>query len=299
MSGVLATTLFAIHISDGVLTVPWLFGGFVTAAGLAALGLRRTTDEDIPTVALLTAAFFVASLIHVRIGPSSAHLILNGLLGVVLGIRAGLAVPIGLFLQAALLAHGGFSSLGVNSCIITIPALAAGWIVAALRRTPWVEAPWFRGALVFVSFVLWAVCADFALGSLAGHRTGDGTGSPVRLTEQLALNPAVVVVLMGIAGAIAVWGECRMENAPEFPLGLLAGTVAVLLTLGLNCVVLVFGGSEDWRSLALVLFLAHMPIAVVESLIVGCAIGFLARVKPELIGWDARENRKCPADFAA
>ena len=37
---------------------------------------------------LLGAAFFVASLIHVPIGFSSAHLILNGLLGVVLGWAA-------------------------------------------------------------------------------------------------------------------------------------------------------------------------------------------------------------------
>lgn len=35
----------------------------------------------------MTAAFFVASLIHVPIGPTSVHLLLNGLLGVVVGRR--------------------------------------------------------------------------------------------------------------------------------------------------------------------------------------------------------------------
>src|SRR5262245_57519832 len=118
--------LFAVHISDGVLTVPWLAGGAGLAGVLALLGAWRIREEEIARVAVLTAAFFVASLIHVRVGPTSVHLLLNGLVGVVLGWRAALAIPVGLFLQAALLQHGGFGALGVNSCVQLVPALAAG-----------------------------------------------------------------------------------------------------------------------------------------------------------------------------
>src|SRR5204862_3996264 len=80
--------------------------------------------------ALLGAVFFVASSIHVKLGPSSVHLLLNGLLGVTLGRRAALAIPVGLFLQAALMGHRGFGTLGVNACVMTVPALA----VAVLFR---------------------------------------------------------------------------------------------------------------------------------------------------------------------
>src|SRR5215470_13163727 len=105
----------AVHISDGVLAVPWLGGGFALAALLVVIGALYVRDEEIPRIALLTAAFFVASLLHIRVGPTSVHLLLNGLVGAVLGRRAPLAILVGLFLQVALIGHGGFLTLGVNT----------------------------------------------------------------------------------------------------------------------------------------------------------------------------------------
>ncbi len=119
--------LLAVHISDGVLTMPWIAGGFALAALLVFWSSRHIRDEEIPRIALLTAAFFVASLLHVRAGPTSVHLLLNGLVGVVLGRRAVLAIVVGLFLQVALINHGGFLTLGVNTGIAL--ALPASWPV--------------------------------------------------------------------------------------------------------------------------------------------------------------------------
>src|SRR4029079_19300373 len=101
--------LFAVHLSDGTVLWPWQAGGFVLAALLALWGAWRITDEEIPRVALLTSAFFVVSLIHIPAGPTSAHLLLNGLVGVILGRRVCLAIPIGLLLQAVF-GHGGFGA---------------------------------------------------------------------------------------------------------------------------------------------------------------------------------------------
>ena len=70
--------LLAVHISDGVLATGWWAGGFLAAGLLAALGAWRIRDDEIPRVALLTAAFFVASSFHIRVGPTSVHLLLNG-----------------------------------------------------------------------------------------------------------------------------------------------------------------------------------------------------------------------------
>src|SRR5262249_28062609 len=91
--------LWAVHISDGFLSPEWLAGGLVIAGLLALVGAWRLREEEIPRIALLTAAFFVASSIHLRVGLTSVHLLLNGLVGVLLGWRACLAIPIGLLMQ--------------------------------------------------------------------------------------------------------------------------------------------------------------------------------------------------------
>src|SRR5436190_4012331 len=139
--------LLAMHISDGVLAAPWLAGGFALAGLLAVVGCWGMRDEEIPRVALLTAAFFLASSLHIKVGPSSVHLLLNGLVGVLLGWRAALAIPVGLLLQAVLLQHGGLASLGVNSCVQVVPALAAGLGFACLRRLPGLERSSVRSTL--------------------------------------------------------------------------------------------------------------------------------------------------------
>jgi len=114
------------HISEGVLTAPVLLaGGVGTILGLA-IGLRRMNVREIPKVALLTAAFFVASLVHVPIGPSSAHLVLNGIMGILLGWTAFPAIFIGLFFQAVLFQFGGLTTLGVNTLNMAAPAVIMG-----------------------------------------------------------------------------------------------------------------------------------------------------------------------------
>lgn len=128
---------WAVHISDGILRPPWLAAGFVLSGLLVLLAMLRVRDEEIPRIALLSAAFFVATLMHLPLGPTRVHLLLNGLVGVVLGRRAPLAIVMGLVLQAVLLGHGGFTTIGVNACVMTLPALLAAALFAALRRLPW------------------------------------------------------------------------------------------------------------------------------------------------------------------
>jgi cobalt/nickel transport system permease protein len=128
---------WAVHISDGVLRGPWLAAGFALAGVLVLLAMFRVRDEEIPRIALLSAAFFVATLMHLPLGPTRVHLLLNGLVGVVLGRRAPLAIVMGLALQAVLLGHGGFTTIGVNACVMTLPALLAAALFAGLRRLPW------------------------------------------------------------------------------------------------------------------------------------------------------------------
>lgn len=111
------------HISEGVLSGPVLAGGAALTLVGTAIGLRRLDYDRIPHVAMLSAAFFVASLVHVPIGPSSVHLILNGLVGILLGWTAFPAIIVGLFLQALLFQYGGLTTLGVNGVIMAFPAV--------------------------------------------------------------------------------------------------------------------------------------------------------------------------------
>jgi cobalt/nickel transport system permease protein len=287
VNDLLITPLLAVHISDGLLTGSWLIGGFIATSLLILFGAWRIRDEEIPQTAVMTAAFFVASLIHIRVPPTSVHLLLTGLVGVVLGRRAALAIPIGLFLQAALIGHGGLTTIGVNSCVMTLPALFAWQLFALLRRVPWVREPWFRALLTALSTLIWTLSAVYVGALLVGGIKILSQGAAQITFQPLTLGVVLVICILGI------WLESRLENAPEFPLGLLIGELTVLLTVFLNCCVLAWGGEENWTTLAEWIFAAHMPIAVVEGFVLGFTMGFLARVKPQMLGWTAQENAPC------
>jgi cobalt/nickel transport system permease protein len=111
------------HISEGVLSAPVLVTGAALTAAGCGIGLKKLDYDRVPQVAILTSAFFVASVIHVPIGPSSVHLVLNGLMGLLLGWPAFPAILIALFLQALLFQFGGITSLGVNTFNMAFPAI--------------------------------------------------------------------------------------------------------------------------------------------------------------------------------
>lgn len=200
-------SLLAVHLSDGAISDAWTALGFAGAALLLVPAMWRVREDEVPRIGVLTAAFFIGSSIHFKLAvlPTSVHLILNGLVGVVLGRRAPLAVSVGLVLQYLLLSHGGLTTLGLNACIVGFPAVLAGWVYPLLRRLP-----------------------------------------------------------VGVRGA-------------------LVGGGAVALAVGLNFAVLLFGGKEDWGTLARLVLLAHLPVVVVEAVVLAVVVGYLEKVKPEML----------------
>ena len=111
------------HISEGVLSGPVLISDGALAAAGTAIGLKKLDYDRIAQAGMLSAAFFVASLIHVPVGPANAHLILNGLVGLLLGWAAFPAILVALVLQAILFQFGGITALGVNTMIMALPAV--------------------------------------------------------------------------------------------------------------------------------------------------------------------------------
>jgi cobalt/nickel transport system permease protein len=199
--------LFAVHISSGVLAPAWWISGFLLLGLLLLPALWKLNEDDIPRLGVFTAAFFIASYIPVPLGIASVHLLLNGLIGVTLGRRAMLAVAVGLVLQALLFHHGGLESLGVNACVMGIPAILTGLCYPLLRRI----------------------------------------------------------------------------GLPPFLRGFLLGAGAVAGSAGLNFFVLLYGGKEDWDTLARIVLLAHVPVVIAEGLLLGVVVSYLEKVKPELL----------------
>ncbi|MDR1514842.1 MAG: cobalt transporter CbiM [Synergistaceae bacterium] len=111
------------HISEGFLSPQALAAGWtITAAGVA-WGLKKMDQEKIVRVAMASSVFFLASLVNIRVGPSSAHLALIGPIGLILGWTAFPAILTALLLQAVLFQFGGILVLGANTTVMAAPAV--------------------------------------------------------------------------------------------------------------------------------------------------------------------------------
>lgn len=196
------------HISEGILSAPVL----VTGAGLTAMAvgysLKKMEHKEVPKVAILSSVFFVASLIHVPLGPSSVHLILNGIMGALLGWTAFPAILVALALQGVLFQFGGVTTLGVNTLNMALPAIICFYLFSKGIRS--------KNNLI-------ALILAFACGFLA-------------------------VMLSGIMVA------------------------AALVSTG-----------EAFLQVAKLVVIAHLPVMILEGALTAFCIGFLRKVRPEIL----------------
>jgi len=167
-----------LHISEGILSGPVLASGIALAAAGTAIGLKKLDADRIPRAAILSAAFFVASLIHIPIGPSSVHLILNGIVGLILGWGAFPVILVALALQAVLFQFGGITTLGVNTVVMALPAVLGYYLFGRLvGRRARVSLP-----------------AAFACGAFSVFLGAVLVGAALAFTERHFLKAAALVV---------------------------------------------------------------------------------------------------------
>ncbi|MFM7148475.1 MAG: CbiM family transporter [Gemmataceae bacterium] len=282
--------LLAVHVSDGVLDWPILALGFAGTAILVMASLWKLDDREIPKIALLTSAFFVASSIHVPIGPSSVHLLLNSLVGVLLGWRAPLAIATGVTLQAVLIPHGGISTIGINALAEILPALAAfllyPWIISCCRNR------WMSGLLSFVTILFCLASVVFFVALLVNNpwkttalEQADGNWLPLAAFAQplrVLLSP-ISLLGLGIATSLLTWLVRRLHPSDVFPAGAFLGALSVLATVTLIGAALVANGAEEFGIYANSVILAHIPLAMVEGFLLGSTLVYLDRVKPEML----------------
>ncbi|MBN1491013.1 MAG: cobalt transporter CbiM [Phycisphaerae bacterium] len=262
------------HISEGILAPGTLAAGYVVAGGLAAIGLRRIRDREYPLIGVMTAAFFVASLLRVPAGPTSVHLTLNSLVGIVLGIRCFPAIGIALFLQAALFGCGGPATLGVNTVIMAVPGYLAGtWMRWGLRQGG-------SGTLAFAT-VLLIVCAT------APKLLCDGLTSIGWIQTTISWPCTLAIGL--VAAALLIGVERGLKGGRIFRWGFSAGAIAVIGSAALLFAVLAFAPldrvseREPFRDIARFAFVAHAPIVFIEGVIVAFVVRYLLTVKPALL----------------
>ncbi len=196
------------HISEGILSAPVLVTGAGLTATAVGYSLKKMEHKEVPKVAILSSVFFVISLIHVPLGPSSVHLILNGIIGLLLGWSAFPAILVALAFQGVLFQIGGITTLGVNTLNMAFPAIICFYL---FNRG-------VRSENNFIALTLAFVC----------------------------------------------------------------GFLAVLLSGTMVAVALVFTG-EPFIQVAKLALIAHLPVMILEGALTVFCIGFLRKVRPEIL----------------
>ena len=181
------------HIAEGVLSLPVLLIGATGAAAGVAVGLKRIDAKMIPRAGIVSAALFVSSLIHINIGPTSAHLVLNGIGGLILGMGLFPSYLVALFLQALLIQFGGVVVLGVNTCTMSLSGVLGGLLGRYVLHLG--KPAWLAGALAGATGV--AGAGIFTALALAG------SGEVFFMTAKLIL--LAHIPIMGIESLIGAF----------------------------------------------------------------------------------------------
>lgn len=189
------------HLAEGVLSPVAIVATSVGAAAFVAYGLRALRPELMPLAALAGAAFFAASALRVPIGLGSAHLLLNGLAGLLLGWAVVPVVLVALLLQILLFGFGGFSVLGANLLVLGVPAVLAHYAARPLLGAR----PRLAGAIAAIVAVTGSALIAAAILALEG---GDRYGT---LIGALALAHVPIVIVEAFVTAFATDALARRE----------------------------------------------------------------------------------------
>ena len=201
------------HISEGVLSGPVLISGAALTAAGTAIGLKRMDYDRIAPAALMAAAFFVASLIHVPVGPSSVHLIMNGMVGLLLGWGAFPAILVALVLQGVMFQFGGITTLGVNTVIMAAPPVICYYLFGRLIHRDQLIGSLAAFACGFLSVALAAVLMAAAL--VFTQEGFWGVAATVLISNLPVMVIEGVITVFGIAFLKKVKPDLLLPRIPE------------------------------------------------------------------------------------
>jgi cobalt/nickel transport system permease protein len=264
--------IFAVHIADGVLTLPWTVTGLAIGSLLIALSSIRVRDTEIPRIGLFAAAIFVGSQLHIPLGISSVHLLLNGIAGLALGRRAPLAIAVGLALQSLLFAHGGKLAYGINLIVLTVPALITAGIAPCLDQ---LNNHRIKIILVSIAISLWLALIVITLQIVIWKFKDLSPREWLDDPSPMWIRHPVAWICLGIAGIVAA-----RKVPSRWAIGLLLGGGCATLTVLLNVVAVRFGGLEGIRSAAVITLFAHLPVIAIEAIATAVIRPFIVVASP-------------------
>ena len=140
----LAAPAHAMHISEGILPLPWAVAWYAVALPVVAMGLRQINSlsrQDLsykPLLGLMAAVVFIISCmpVPVPLAGTCSHPCGTGMAAILLGpLASAVIASVSLLLQALFLSHGGLSTLGANIFSMGIIGSLAGYLTFKGLRT--------------------------------------------------------------------------------------------------------------------------------------------------------------------
>lgn len=210
----LASPAHAMHISEGILPLPWALLWFAVATPFVVLGVKRLNvlaTEDLsykPLVGLMAAVVFIISCMPfpVPTAGTCSHPCGTGIAAILVGPLVSVVISaVALLIQALFLAHGGLSTLGADIFSMGVVGSFSGYFV-------------FRGLRV----------AGFSLGG-AAFFAGVMTDWATYMTTSAELASGI----RGTAPFLPLFTKIMIAFMPtQLPLGLLEGAMtAGMVTL--------------------------------------------------------------------
>jgi len=242
-----------IHIPDGVLPLWLIAAGWIGTVALVAFAVRRASALDlrrrVPLVGAMAALMLVG--MSSEIIPIAYHINLTVVAGILLGPWLSIITALVVDVMLALVGHGGVTVVGLNTLVIAAEmvlgwALFRAFTMALGQRRAGVSA---AGAAVLAL----ALSTTLLVGIVALG------GSPAAARESGAFDPTTLrfsnPFSEGIATNVLVGGEETAEETPGLSVPRFATLVFTL-------------GSIGW---------------ILEGLVTGLIVSFVARVRPGLV----------------
>lgn len=221
--------LLAMHISDGLISLPVSLVFTLLAAAAVALALRgagRQLDERTAPVAGLTAVFvFAAQMLNFPVAAgTSGHLLGGALAAVLVGPWAAtLALTLVLTIQGLLFADGGLTAIGLNVFNMAVLGVWLGWGTFVLlrqllpKRPQSIVAAAAIAGFVSVPFAAAGFVLQYALGGLGTFSIPTvlsamvGTHLLIGLGEALITGLTVSAVIATRADLVFGWQAPKLQ----------------------------------------------------------------------------------------
>jgi cobalt/nickel transport system permease protein len=168
------------HIAEGIITGAPAFayaGAGVALMAIGAGGIRhfqQQHSERKPLIGMGAAVIFFLTLIPIpAFTGTTSHPCATPLIAILLGPRVALALTgVSLLLQAALFAHGGFSSWGANLMALGLVGGLTGWGGFQLARKVGASIGWSGAVGGFLGDIAVYGAAGLVLALALSHAPG-------------------------------------------------------------------------------------------------------------------------------